>query len=224
MLAQESIDFLNTRHFSPSRAAKILVGLNLRDYLKGIRSLMKSNLDNQALVLYRSLIENFLVLEYLSRMTFRGKRKLTPAQKGLLFILFPTFVRGMKDSSFQTHPLFKKAKSHRLRHLSNHKYWHGSNLHDICVELDKLRKDGKTPNLDTYLELYSHLSFVSHPNSRESGYFETDPNTGIIHLKPHFHLDSTGFLQRCMQRDRSESGLLLSNPNSSRGSTSFQYT
>ena len=191
-LANDSTAFLNERAFTPARASKILLGLTIRDHLRGIRILMRSNLDNQALALFRLLIENFLNLEYLSRVTIRGKHKLTPADKGILFVSFPVYTRGLKDPSYREHPWFKRAEHLRLRLVKNHKYWHGSNLRDICIELDRVYRTGKTPNLNTYHDLYSDLSFASHPNSRESGYFEEDPTTAVIRLKPHFHFDPIG--------------------------------
>jgi len=193
-LAIQSMQYFTNSRFSWGAAARVLVAFNIRDHLKGIVALMKADLDSQAYGLLRSLYENFLTLEYLSRVTVRGRRRLTPKQKGFLFLSFPVYKRGLTDIQYQKENDFRRIRTRRSKLVKSDKYWHGSNLKDIAIELDKIRPKGDTPHLDNYLTVFSHLSFISHPNSRDNIYYDFDDKTNTFVLKPPYHHDATPFV------------------------------
>lgn len=192
-LAQESMVFLSSHWYFCSTAARILLGFDVRKNLLAIRSLACDDLDDQVFIIYRTIFEYVVSLEYISKTTIRGKRRLAPTQKAFLFISFPIYKRGQIDTAFQGSRDFKLIARRRRRLVNDDRYWHGSNLKAICQELDRVRKDGKTPNVESYEELYGDLSFISHPNSKENIHFTQDPTTGQFRLRPYFHFDGNIF-------------------------------
>ncbi len=192
-LTIDSIDLFNSGHFHWSTAAKIDIGFDIRKNLLAVQSLARDNLDDQVFIIYRTIFENCVAIEYLSKKTHRGKRALTPTQKAFLFKSFPLYSRGLIEPAFQKSKDFKRIALRRKRLVNDDKYWHGSNLRAPCEELDKRRRDGKSPHLDSYLELYRYLSYIAHPNSRESVHYSENSLTGQICLRPYYHFDSTIF-------------------------------
>jgi len=192
-LAIQSMQYFTNDRLSWASVARVLITFNIRDHLKGIVALMNADLDSQAYGVLRSLYENFLNLEYLSRITMRGTKRLTPNQKGFLFQSFPVYMRGLKEIQHQKDKEFRRIKSRRNRLVRSDKYWHGSNLRDIALELDKLRSKNDTPHVDNYLNMFSNLSFISHPNSRDNIYYDFDDKTKSFFLKQPFHYDSIAF-------------------------------
>lgn len=192
-LAEESMVFLNNHRYFWSTAAKILLGFDVRKNLLAIRSLARDDLDDQVFIIYRVIFEHVVSLEYISKSTIRGKRKLSPTQKAFLFISFPVYERGQIDKAFQVSRDFKLIARRRRKLVNDDRYWHGSNLKAICRELDSVRKDGKSPNVNSYEELYGNLSFISHPNSKENIHYTEDPITRRFNLRPYFHFDGNIF-------------------------------
>lgn len=169
-----------------TRASTILNGKCIPDRSTG-------DLDDQVLIIYRTIFENVIAMEYLSKKTKRGKRELTPTQKAWLFISFPVYSRGFADPTFQKSRDFRRIALRRKRLVTDDLYWHGSRLRALCEELDRSRKDSKSPHLDAYRELYGPLSFITHPNSKENVHYVEDSTTGEIKLRSFYHFDGNIF-------------------------------
>jgi hypothetical protein len=192
-LAADSMSYFTNSKFSWGSAAKVLLSFNIREHLRGIYALMNASLDSQAYVLFRGLYENYVNLEFLCRVTVRSGKRLTPNQKGFLFLSFPIYVGGQKGNIFNIDKTYRRIEARRKKLVNSDKYWHGSNLKDIGNELDKLRKKGATPFLTGY-NLFADLSFVAHPNSKDNIFYDFDDKTNKFFLRPPYEHNATAVI------------------------------
>jgi hypothetical protein len=192
-LAVETMDYFSNNKFSLGLAAKVLLGFNIREHLRGIYALMNARLDSQAYVIFRGLYENYVNLEFLCKTTVRNGKRLSPNQKGFLFLSFPIYMGGQKGTISNSDKTYRRIEARRKKLVNSNKYWHGSNLKDIGNELDKLRRKGDTPFLTGY-SLFSDLSFATHPNSKDNIFYDYDDKTDKFFLRPPYEHNETAVI------------------------------